>query len=261
MAEEQKPEEELQHDPELGPPEEDDGPPMSVSRRDFLVGASAGLIAGAAGAAGAFTITRSSGARQVAQQAPPAQQPAAPAAAPAAAPSGATGLISTTLPATLRDVTLDIDGTKHQVVVDVRESLWETLTKKLGMGTTMNLGCDRAQCGACAVVVDGRALNGCTILTARLGRGQKIITVASLSKGHRLEDLHPIQRAFIEQGGFQCGICTRGFIMSAYALLESNKNPSEADIVEALSGNLCRCSEYPKIYDSVVKAAELMRKA
>ena len=271
MADERKPEEEIRQDPDRAAPEGGDGEPVTVSRRNFLLGAGAGVLAGAAGASGIFALNRpapvaapqtSAPAAPAAQQ-PAAAAPAAPGAAPAA-PSSATtgtGTVPSSLPATQRQVTLDLDGKKYDLVVDVRESLWETLTKKLGMGSSMNLGCDRAQCGACAVVVDGRALNGCSILTARLGRGQKIVTVASLAKSNRVEDLHPIQKAFWDEGGYQCGICTRGFIMSAYALLEKNKNPSEADIVEALSGNLCRCSEYPKIYNSVVKAAELMRRA
>jgi carbon-monoxide dehydrogenase small subunit len=109
------------------------------------------------------------------------------------------------------------------------------------------------------VTVDGRAVNGCTILSARLGRGQQIMTVAGISKGTRTEDLHPVSRAFWQQGGFQCGICTRGFVMSTYALLLKNQNPTDDDIREALSGNICRCSEYPKMYDSVYKAAEELR--
>src|SRR5262249_56632218 len=86
------------------------------------------------------------------------------------------------LPATMRRVTLNIDGLQRDVTVDVRESLWETVTQKLGLAAA-NLGCDRAQCGACTVVVDGRAVNGCTVLSARLGRGQKILTVAGLASG------------------------------------------------------------------------------
>jgi len=158
----------------------------------------------------------------------------------------------------MRRVSLDIDGTKHEVTVDVRESLWESMTQKLGMANS-NLGCDRAQCGACTIVVDGRAVNGCTVLTARLGRGQKILTVAGLAKGGGVAGLHPIQRAFWEDGGFQCGICTRGFIMSTYALLQANKSPTNDEIAEALSGNICRCSEYTQIYESVRAAAAEMR--
>jgi carbon-monoxide dehydrogenase small subunit/xanthine dehydrogenase YagT iron-sulfur-binding subunit len=158
----------------------------------------------------------------------------------------------------MRQVTLDIDGVKHDVTVDVRESLWESMTRKLGMNSA-NLGCDRAQCGACTVVVDGRALNSCSELTARLGRGQKILTVAGLATGTGVEGLHPIQRAFWEDGGFQCGICTRGFIMSTYALLTTNPKPTDDEIAEGLSGNICRCGEYAKIFGSVRNAAAEMR--
>jgi len=157
----------------------------------------------------------------------------------------------------MRQVTLNIDGANHQVTVDVRDSLWETMTRSLNMSSS-NLGCDRAQCGACTVVVDGRAVNGCTVLSARLGRGQKIMTVASLATGQGVEGLHPIQRAFWEDGGFQCGICTRGFIMSTYALLQANPKPTDAEITEGLAGNICRCGEYTKIYTSVKNASAMM---
>jgi carbon-monoxide dehydrogenase small subunit len=103
-------------------------------------------------------------------------------------------------------------------------------------------------------------VNACTLLAARLGRGQKIISIEALAKGTRMEDLHPVQRAFILEGGFQCGICTRGFVMSTYALLNKNVSPTEDDIREALGGNICRCSEYPKIYEAVFHAADEMRK-
>src|SRR5213594_3109038 len=102
----------------------------------------------------------------------------------------------------MRQVTLNIDGIQRNLTVDNRESLWETMNFQLGLSNS-NLGCDRAQCGACTILVDGRAVNGCTVLSARLGRGQKIMTVASLAKGGGVEGLHPIQRAFWEDGGFQ----------------------------------------------------------
>jgi len=157
----------------------------------------------------------------------------------------------------MRRVTLDIDGVKQTVVVDVRETLWATTSQKLGLNVA-NLGCDRAQCGACTILVDGRAVNACTIFTARLGRGQKIMTIAGLQSGPGVDGLHPIQRAFWMQGGFQCGICTRGFIMSSYALLQTNKSPTRVQIAEGLSGNICRCGEYPKIYSAVEAAAAEM---
>src|SRR6266516_2092228 len=160
-------------------------------------------------------------------------------------------------PVRARRVTLDIDGVKEDVSIDLRESLWETMNYELGLANS-NLGCDRAQCGACAVVVDGRAVNSCSLLAARLGRGQKIVTVEGLSRGRRVEDLHPIQRAYWQEGGFQCGICTRGFIMSTYALLQQTPNPSEEQVREALSGNICRCGEYEKMYTAVFRAAEEM---
>jgi len=162
------------------------------------------------------------------------------------------------LPLSQRRVELNIDGVVHPVVVDVRESLWETMVYKLGMSSS-NLGCDRAQCGACTVVVDGRAVNGCTVMAARLGRGQKILSVDGIRSGPGVAGLHPVQKAFWMMGGYQCGICTRGFIMSTYALLQTNKSPSHDEIAEALAGNICRCSEYPQIFDSVNAAAAEVR--
>jgi aerobic-type carbon monoxide dehydrogenase small subunit (CoxS/CutS family) len=157
----------------------------------------------------------------------------------------------------MRRVSLNIDNVKYDLIVDNRESLWETMNFQLGLSNS-NLGCDRAQCGACAVLVDGKAVNGCTVLSSRLGRGQVIGTVAGLPKGPGVSGLHPVQRAFWLDGGFQCGICTRGFIMSTVQLLGANPKPNTAQIAEALSGNICRCGEYAKIFTSVnVAAAEL----
>jgi len=170
----------------------------------------------------------------------------------AAPPSNGSAPIKT------RRVTLEIDGKQHNVEVDVRESLWETMNYQLGL-SNCNLGCDRAQCGACTVLLDGKPVNGCSLLSARLGRGQKILTVAGIASGPGPAGLHPVQRAFWLEGGFQCGICTRGFVMASYALLEKNNNPSNEEIKEALAGNICRCGEYAKILTSVQKAAAEMR--
>ena len=158
----------------------------------------------------------------------------------------------------MRRVSLNIDNVKYDLIVDNRESLWETMNFQLGLSNS-NLGCDRAQCGACAVLVDGKAVNGCTVLSARLGRGQKIATVAGLTTGPGVNGLHPIQRAFWLDGGFQCGICTRGFIMSTVQLLGTYPKPTTAQIAEGLSGNICRCGEYAKIFTSVNVAAAEMR--
>ena len=249
-----------QPDPE---PAEERARPV-VTRRDFIAGAGVGVAATAIVAGGVAVATRQG------VQAVPAPQPVAqvapggavvaqaPAPGLAAQPQPAAQPTTGSLPLHMRRVVLNIDGINRDVVVDVRESLWTTATQKLGLNG-INLGCDRAQCGACTVVIDGRAVNGCSVFTARLGRGQKIQTVASLTSGPGVAGLHPVQRAFWMQGGFQCGICTRGFIMSSYALLQTNSNPTRAQIAEALSGNICRCGEYVKVYEAVEAAAAEMR--
>src|SRR3979490_832480 len=168
-------------------------PALSVTRRNFLIGAGAGAAAAGVVLGGAVVANK------------------------ALNPETTTTTTTTTaggpVPATMRRVSLTIDSVKYDLVVDNRESLWETMNFQLGLSNS-NLGCDRAQCGACAVLVDGKAVNGCTVLTARLGRGQKIATVAGLATGPGVAGLHPIQRAFWLAGGFQCGICTRGCLMS-----------------------------------------------
>jgi aerobic-type carbon monoxide dehydrogenase small subunit (CoxS/CutS family) len=254
-------------DDSAGEPTEEHARPV-VTRRDFIAGAGIGVAATAIVAGGVAVATRQGtqtvpAPQPVAQVAPggalvapapaPAAQPAAPAAAGTTPASAAA-----TLPKNMRRVTLNIDGAQHTVVVDVRESLWATTSQKLGLNV-INLGCDRAQCGACTVVIDGRAVNGCSVFSARLGRGQKILTVAGIQTSPTTEGLHPVQRAFWMQGGFQCGICTRGFIMSSYALLQTNPNPTRAQIAEGLSGNICRCGEYAKIYDAVEAAGAELR--
>jgi aerobic-type carbon monoxide dehydrogenase small subunit (CoxS/CutS family) len=243
-----------------------------VTRREFMAGAGAGLAVGAV-VAGGIAVAARGGAQT--QPGAVVTEPGGPAAAVVSqtAPQTTSGQTLTpglslsqaareeakpTLPLNMRAVELNIDGVPRAVTVDVRESLWEAMVFHLGMSSA-NLGCDRAQCGACTVVVDGRPVNGCSVLAARLGRGQKIVTVDGIQSGPGIAGLHPVQKAFWQLGGYQCGICTRGFIMSTYALLQANKNPSQDEIAEALSGNICRCSEYPQIFESVKAAAAEMR--
>jgi len=209
---------------------------FQVTRRDFLIGAGAGAATAGVVLGGAVVVNNAIN---------PGTQTT-------------TTNVTGTIPATMRRVTLAIDGAQYNLVVDNRESLWETMNFQLGLSNS-NLGCDRAQCGACAVLVDGKPMNGCTVLSARLGRGQKITTVASLPTGPGVAGLHPVQRAFWLDGGFQCGICTRGFIMSTVALLTLTPKPTTVQIQEGLAGNICRCGEYAKIYQAVNTAAAEMR--
>ncbi len=213
------------------------GSGFSVTRRDFLIGAGAGAATAGVVLGGAVVVKN--------------------VVSPDASSTTKTN-VTGPIPATMRRVTLNIDGVAHDLVVDNRESLWETMNFELGLSNS-NIGCDRAQCGACAVLVDGKAVNSCTVLSARLGRGQKIQTVAGLATGSGIAGLHPVQRAFWLDGGFQCGICTRGFIMSTVALLTAFPKPTTAQIAEGLSGNICRCGEYAKIFKSVNTAAAEMR--
>jgi aerobic-type carbon monoxide dehydrogenase small subunit (CoxS/CutS family) len=231
-----------------------------------MAGAGAGLAVGAVVAGGIAVATRPTAQTQPttvvtapggpAVVVPPAAQVSAP--AQSQPPAQQSQQQAAALPLSMRMVDLNIDGVSRTVTVDVRESLWEAMVYRLNMSSS-NLGCDRAQCGACTVLVDGRPMNGCTVLAARLGRGQKIVTVDGIRSGPGIAGLHPVQKAFWQVGGYQCGICTRGFIMSTYALLQANNSPSNDEIAEALSGNICRCSEYPQIYESVKAAAAEMR--
>ena len=210
---------------------------LAVTRREFLVGAGAGAVTAGVVLGGAVAVNQ----------------------AVSPAPTTTATTAQGPLPLSMRRVTLNIDGVDHEAVVDVRESLWEVMTHRLGLGSRINLGCDRAMCGACGVEVDGRSIYGCSVLAARLGRGQKILTVYGIAKGTQLVGLHPVQRAYLENFGFQCAICSRGFIMSTHALLSKNTSPTEPQVRKALEGNICRCGNYTKIFDSVFAAAKVMR--
>ena len=154
-----------------------------------------------------------------------------------------------------RLITLNVNGQQRRVDVLNQETLAFTLRYKLGL-TGTKLGCDRAECGACTVLIDGVNSYSCSVLTHTV-RTSEIITI----EGLEAEDgtLHPVQQAVLDEGGFQCAFCAPGFIMSMVAMVEANPNPTREEAAQALSGNLCRCGDYDKILTSAMRAAEYSR--
>ncbi len=198
-----------------------------VSRRSFIKGA----IAASAAVSSTNYLFRSNGGAVLAQ-------------APAA------GAVD-------RLITVTVNGRSRRVEVPPMETLATTLRYKLGL-TGTKIGCDRAECGACTVLVDGTPHYGCSLLTHSV-RGREVTTI----EGLEAEDgtLHPMQQAVLEEQGFQCAFCMSGFIMNSVALLNDNPNPTRKQAAEWLSGNLCRCADYDKILTSVQRAAEITRGA
>jgi xanthine dehydrogenase YagT iron-sulfur-binding subunit len=154
----------------------------------------------------------------------------------------------------LTTVRMHVNGTDHVVNVESRWTLLEVLRDKLGL-TGTKLGCDRAECGACTVVMNGAAVYSCSQL-ALWADGADITTVEGLARG---DDLHPIQQAFQDLDAGQCYYCIPGQIMAAKALLDANPDPTPADARTGLSGNLCRCANYNHIQAAVLQAGRLMR--
>ena len=156
-----------------------------------------------------------------------------------------------------RLITVNVNGRSRRIDVPPMETVATTLRYKLGL-TGTKIGCDRAECGACTVLVDGEPLYGCSLLTHTL-RGREVTTI----EGLEAEDgtLHPVQQAVLEEQGFQCAFCMSGFIMNSVALLNENQNPTRKQAAEWLSGNLCRCADYDKILTTVQRAAEITRGA
>jgi xanthine dehydrogenase YagT iron-sulfur-binding subunit len=145
---------------------------------------------------------------------------------------------------------LKINGTEHAVSLDPRTTLLDALRAHLDL-TGSKKGCDHGQCGACTVLVNGRRINSCLSL-AVVHEGDEITTIEGLAQG---EQLHPVQQAFIEHDGFQCGYCTPGQICSAVACIKEGHAKSDAEIREWMSGNLCRCGAYPNIVAAIKEAA------
>ena len=149
---------------------------------------------------------------------------------------------------------LTVNRQYYELYIKPKALLVEVLRNDLGLTGTKR-GCDSGQCGACTIIMDGKTMNACLVLAIQ-AEGKEILTIEGLSSGGRL---HPLQEAFVEEGAVQCGFCVPGMILSAKALLDEKDDPSEDEIREALSGNLCRCTGYVKIIKAVQKAAALMR--
>jgi xanthine dehydrogenase YagT iron-sulfur-binding subunit len=211
---------------------------QSLGRRQFLRGAGAAAVAGAvvgAGATAGVAVLVSDGedtASGVAERdgmtlgAPPGRA------------------ISQAV------IKLNVNGVDRWVSVDAYESLAEVLRRKLGL-TGTKIGCDRSECSACTVILDGVAVNSCSQLAIRED-GKSVVTIEGLEQG---TELSPMQQGFLDNMGLQCGFCTPGQIMQATALLEHNPQPSDDDILRAMSGNLCKCSAYPNIMAAIKQAS------
>jgi carbon-monoxide dehydrogenase small subunit len=148
----------------------------------------------------------------------------------------------------MTQVSIVVNGDRHEADVEPRQLLAYFLRDQLGLKGT-NVGCDTSSCGTCTVLVDGESVKSCTVLAVQAD-GHEVTTIEGLAQGG---ELHPVQQAFHELHGLQCGYCTPGFVMASVSLLAENPNPTEEEIREGLEGNLCRCTGY----HNIVKAVEL----
>jgi carbon-monoxide dehydrogenase small subunit len=155
----------------------------------------------------------------------------------------------------LHNVTVTVNGNRYERAVEPRLLLSDFLRHELGL-TGTHVGCEHGVCGACTIIFDGQPVRSCLMLAVQ-ANGHEITTVEGLGT---MDDLHPLQEAFREAHGVQCGFCTPGFLMTLLPFLEENPNPTEPEIREAISGNLCRCTGYQHIVDAVQLAAEKMKK-
>ena len=151
------------------------------------------------------------------------------------------------------EIELRVNGGLHRLEVEPRDRLIDVLRDRLGLTGTKE-GCGTGECGACTVILDGRPVNSCLVLAVRAD-GRDVETIEGLGTP---QDLHPLQEAFVEHGALQCGFCGSGMLMTAKALLDRNPEPTEEEIRVALAGNLCRCTGYGKIVESVQVAARSM---
>jgi len=152
------------------------------------------------------------------------------------------------------EVSFTLNGRLQEIEVEPHELLLNVIRERLGL-TGVKLSCDVQVCGACTLLVDGRPVSACTTLAFEV-RGRSVLTIEGLAEDGKL---HPLQDAFIEHGGFQCGFCTPGMILAAKALLDENPNPTEDELKHFMHGNICRCTGYKKIIESIMAAAKTMR--
>jgi carbon-monoxide dehydrogenase small subunit len=151
----------------------------------------------------------------------------------------------------MKEIKLTVNGKLHELTIKPWRTLLEVIRDELGLTGTKE-GCGIGECGACTVIMNGNAVNSCLVLAAE-ANGKEILTIEGLADGDKL---HPIQEAFINHGGMQCGFCTSGMILSAKVLLERNPNPSEEEIRKGISGNFCRCTGYTKVMESIKEASK-----
>ena len=156
-----------------------------------------------------------------------------------------------------RLLTLNVNGQQRRVDVMKQETLASTLRYKLGL-TGTKLGCDRAECGSCTVLIDDIPHYSCSVLTHTV-RGRKVVTVEGLASADGT--LHPVQQGVIDEQGFQCAFCMSGFIMATVGFLKTNPNPTRQELAHGISGCLCRCQDYDKILTAMMRGAENLRRA
>lgn len=233
-------------DKEKFPADENEDAPVKISRRDFLAGAGASVIATGA-IVTSYVSPSDAKAAEIVKEAEPGQK-ITPEAGTAQAQAGESELITGK-----RLITLNINGRDYEVAVEPQMTLAEVLRRDLGL-TGTHVGCNGSFCENCTVLLDGIAENSCSLLAIR-EVGRKITTIEGLEQDGQL---HPVQQAFWEQMGYQCGFCTSGQIMRTVELLNHIPEPTEADIKRHMSGNMCKCSAYPNIIRAVQRAAELM---
>ncbi|MGH9253608.1 MAG: 2Fe-2S iron-sulfur cluster-binding protein [Vicinamibacterales bacterium] len=197
---------------------------MSLSRRNFIKG----VIAGGAVASSAGYLFRGTGA-----------------------------LGQTSAPGSVeRLITLSVNGQTRRVDVLKQETLAMTLRYKLGL-TGTKIGCDRAECGACTVLIDDVPHYSCSVLTHTV-RGRSVVTIEGLARPNGA--LHPVQQAVVDEQGFQCAFCLPGFVMATVGFLKTNATPTREELAHGISGNLCRCQDYDKILTSLMRGAEYLRR-